>query len=122
MLTPGKTLGEIIEAARSGGRPDYDDLRLAVCALDILGVFDRQALMTLAEAENKGQKPMLTRSAVWQNDERFGRMKRALNKAPREYLGADHDPDSPEVQARRQKAKTLVEKVLGVGQCCMRCS
>lgn len=26
------TLGEIIEAARSGGRPDYDDLRLAVCS------------------------------------------------------------------------------------------
>ncbi|WP_267904086.1 hypothetical protein [Pseudomonas monteilii] len=31
-----RTLGEIIEAARSGERPDYDELRLAVCAMDML--------------------------------------------------------------------------------------
>lgn len=107
-----KTLGEIIEEARSGGRPDYDDLRLAVCALDILAVFDRQALMTLAEAESKGQKPFLTRSAVWQSDERFGRMKRALHKTPRAFLGESYDPDSPEVQARRRQSIALVERLM----------
>ena len=46
-----RTLGEIIEAARSGERPDYDDLRLAVCAMDMLMTFDRQAIWKLAEGE-----------------------------------------------------------------------
>lgn len=111
-MSSGKTLGEIIEAARSGERPDYDDLRLALCALDILGVFDRQALMALAEAENQGHKPFLSRSAVWQNEERFGRMKRALRKTPREFLGENYNPDSPEVQARRRQSMVLVERFM----------
>lgn len=48
-----RTLGQIIEACRNGERPDVDELRLAVCAMDALMTFDRRAIWTLAEAEEK---------------------------------------------------------------------
>jgi hypothetical protein len=54
-----KTLGKIVETARSCERPDYDDLRLAVCAMDMLMTFDRQAIWKLAEAEAEGKKPVM---------------------------------------------------------------
>lgn len=49
------TLGEIIEAAKSGERPEYDELRLAVCAMDGLMTFDRQAIWKLAEGRRKAR-------------------------------------------------------------------
>lgn len=45
-----RTLNEIVTAVRDGERPDYEELRYAICALDALGVFNRNALMRLAEA------------------------------------------------------------------------
>lgn len=107
-----RTLGEIIEAARSGERPDYDELRLAVCAMDALMTFDRQAIWKLAEAESEGKKPVLVYSAVFQRDENFGRVKHALAKTPREYLGANHDPDSPAVQERRRASIALMDRFM----------
>lgn len=103
-----KTLGEIITAVRDGEKPDYDDLRFAICCLDIMGTFDRRALDSLAEAEREGKKPFMTRSAVWQQQERFERMKRQLAKTPLEILGDTYHPDNPEVQERRQQAVALV--------------
>ncbi len=107
-----KTLGEIIEAAKSGERPDYDDLRLAVCAMDALMTFDRQAIWKLAEAEAKGKKPILVYSSVWQRDENFERVKRAMEKDPRSYLGPNFDPDSPAVQKRRRMSIAIMDKAL----------
>ncbi|EIM1710225.1 hypothetical protein JFQ88_004122 [Aeromonas dhakensis] len=107
-----KTLGEIIEAARSGERPDYDDLRYAICAMDHLMVFDRVALDRMAEAEREGKKPFMTRSAVWQQKERFERVARALDKTPLEFLGDNWNPDNPEVQEQRQRTIKLVGKIM----------
>lgn len=104
------TLGEIIEAARSGERPDYDELRMAVCAMDLLMTFDRQAIWKLAEAESGKKKSFLVNSAIWQRDENFGRIKRAMGKPPLEYLGASYNPDSPEVQERRRMSIGLMNK------------
>lgn len=106
-----RTLGEIIEAAKAGEHPDYDELRLAVCALDALMTFDRDAIWKLAAAEQEGKRPMLVWSAVWQRDEQFGRVRRALAKSPRDFLGQTYDPDSPEVQARRRKALALFDRL-----------
>lgn len=107
-----KTLGEIIEAARSGERPEYEDLRLAVCAMDMLMTFDRQAIWKLAEAESEGKKPFMVWSGLWQRDENFNRVKRAMAKDPRSYLGPTYDPDSPEVQNRRRKSIALMDRAL----------
>lgn len=106
-----KTLGEIIEAAKSGERPDYDDLRLAVCAMDGLMTFDRQAIWKLAEGEQKGKKPILVWSSLWQRDEQFDRIKRAMATDPKTWLGPNYDPDSPEVQERRRMSIAIMEGV-----------
>lgn len=110
-----QTLGEIIEAVRNGERPDYDDLRYAICALDALATFDRLAFVALAEAENKGLKPILTRSAVFQWEMNFNRNKVALSKPPKEYVGWNNDPDNPEFLERRAKTVDLFARVLKAG-------
>lgn len=107
-----RTLGQIIEAARAGEKPTVDELRYAVCALDILMTFDRNALFKLAEAEQKGKTPVLVYSPTWQRDESFNRVKRAMEKPPKEYIGPNYDPDRAEVQQRRRAAAALYEKAL----------
>lgn len=106
------TLGEIVEAVRSGERPDYEDLRYAICALVALSVFDSQALQRLADAERQGKRPFMVSSAEWQWHEHFERRKRALDKAPKEYVGWNNDPENPAYLQRRAQAVRLVEKVL----------
>lgn len=106
------TLGEIIRAVRAGERPGYDDLRLALCAMDHLMTFDRTALERLAVAEKEGQKPFLTRSAVYQFEERHGRVSRALEKTPLAFLGENNNPDNPQVQAQRRRALALVARFM----------
>ena len=106
-----KTLNEIVDAVRNGERPDYDDLRYAICALHALSVFDRHAFMKLAEAESKAKKPFLTTSAKWQWEEHFNRHKRAGAQVPKEYVGWSNDPDNPEFQSRRQMANKIMSKV-----------
>lgn len=106
-----RTLGEIIEAVRDGERPDYEDLRYAICALEALAVFDRQAFMKLAEAETAGKKPFMTSSAQWQWVEHFERAKRAIGKPPKEWIGWSNDPENPEFLERRGKAKALISRL-----------
>ena len=105
------SLGNIIDKARDGGKPDYDDLRYAVCALDSLMTFDRMALLNLVEAERKNKKKILSYSAEFQWTERFNRLKNAYEKPPKEWLGKNNDPDSPKVQERRRKSIELVNKI-----------
>lgn len=102
-----KTLSEIIDEIRNGGKPDYEDMKYAVCALDALLTFDRMALSNLAEAEQNGKKPILTRSAKWQYKEYFNRTKRALEKPPKEWVGWNNDPENPEFQSRRKLANKI---------------
>lgn len=101
------TLGEIIEAVRSGQRPAYDDLVYAICALDAMLTFDRKALMRLAEAENECKKPFLSYSAIFQWEESFNRCKAATEKPPKEWVGWNNDPANPEFQKRRAAALKL---------------
>lgn len=106
------SLGQIIEAVRSGERPGYEDLRYAICALVALSVFDSQALQRLSEAEKEGKRAFMVSSAEWQWNEHFERRKRALDKAPKAYVGWNNDPDNPEFLERRAQSVRLVEKLL----------
>ena len=107
-----KSLGEIINAVRDGERPDYDDLRYAICAMEALTTFDRMAFMKLAGAEKEGKKPFMVTSAEWQWEEHFNRHKRARAKPPREYVGSNNDPDNPEFQKRRDLANKIMDAAL----------
>ena len=106
-----KTLNEIVTAVRDGERPDYEELRYAICALDALGVFNRNALMRLAEAEQAQKKPFLTTSAQWQWEEHWRREKAAGEKPPKDYIGWNNDPENPEFLRRRATAKRLMQSV-----------
>ena len=104
-----KTLNQIVNAVRDGERPDYEELRYAVCALESLGTFNRMAFMRLAEAEREGKKPILTRSAQWQWEEHFRREKTAGEKSPKEWVGWNNDPDNPEFLKRRAESKRIMD-------------
>lgn len=107
-----RTLSEIIEATRNGDRPEYDELRYAVCALDALSTFDRLALSKLALAERESKPRHFVYSAEFQYSERFRRMKRALSVDPKTYVGWNNDPDNPEFRERRKKASDLVQRAM----------
>ena len=108
-----KTLSEIIEICRSGGKPDIDDARIAICAMDILMTFDSTHLMRMAQRENEGKNPLLV-TAMRSFEDRFNRVKKALSKSPLEWLGDNNNPDNPEVQRRRDVSKKLVSKITAI--------
>jgi hypothetical protein len=102
-----KNLGEIIDQVRSGEKPDYEELRYAICAMDALMTFDRMALMKLSVAESEGKKPVLIYSAQWQFEENFNRVKRALGQSPKDFVGWNNDPENPEFLKRRKVSLRL---------------
>lgn len=103
------TLGEVIDAVKNGERPEYDDLRYAVCAMDALMTFDRWALQQLAGRE--GSK-VFDHGPMYQLEENFNRVKRAMAVPPKEYVGKNNDPDNPEVQERRSISKKIIDKAM----------
>lgn len=109
-------LGEIINAVRDGERPDYEDLRYAICAMEALSIFDRNAFMKLAEAEQEGRKPFISTSAVWQWQQRFRRGQVAMSKPPKEWVGWNNDPDNPDFLARRKTAQQIMSPFMAGGK------
>lgn len=107
-----RTLGEIIEAVKNGEKPEYDELRYALCALDSLHTFDSTALRNLAEAELENKKQILVYRPTWQYEESFNRNKRALSKTPKEWLGWNNDPDNPDYIKRRKAGIKIMENII----------
>lgn len=100
----------IVGDARDGKKPDIDEMRYAICVLDILLTFDGMALMKLARGEATGKLNMLIYSAEWQWQEHHRRIQNAMSKSPKEYLGNDNDPDNPDIQERRRISMKIFEK------------
>jgi len=105
-----RTLGEIINSAKLNEEVSNEELLYAVCAMDALMTFDSMALMKLAEGEREGKKKILTFNPIWQHTESFARMKRALDKSPKEFVGWNNDPKNPEVVENRKKAIAFANK------------
>lgn len=106
-----RSLDEIINAVRDGQRPEYDELRYAVCAMEALGVFHQQALLKLATAEVEGRKPVLVYSAQFQWEEHVRRDGVARSKSPKEWVGWNNDPDNPEFLERRKASQRIYDKL-----------
>ncbi len=107
-----RTLGEIIDAVKDNERPDYEELRWSVLALQALLTFDNQALVDLWRAEDEGRKPVLNSSAKFQFEEAWNRERAAFAKSPKDWVGPSNDPASPDVQQRRVMAFKLLDKAL----------
>ena len=105
-----KTLSEIVNEVKSGNKPDYDDLKYAICALDALLTFEGSALTQLYKSEKENKRKLLSNSAVWQHEESFRRNKAAFNKPPKEWIGWSNDPENPEYLKRRNLSIKLFNK------------
>lgn len=103
-----RTLSEIIEITKDGGRPEYDELRYALVAMCALKHFDFEAIKKLYQAKKKGITPFLSYDAEWQMEESFKRFKTALGVDPKTYCGPSHDPDREEYQRFRRAGKKLL--------------
>lgn len=98
-----RTLGTIIEEARDGNKPHPDELRYALVAVEVLRRFDQQSFMRVSKNPKLAEKE-------WELH--FERWKRATALSPKEWLGPNHDPDSPEVQERRKRSTEIFQKIL----------
>lgn len=107
-----RTLSEIIEAVKSNAEVSEEELRLAIVAQDFLMSFDHRALMSLREAEIHKKTPIFASSADFQFKERFRRLKNAMGKDPKSYLGVHNLPESPEYQKRRAISMAVVNSVM----------
>ena len=100
-----RTLSDILEDVKSGGKPDYDELYYSVLAMEALMVFNNSDMRRLTRIPG----PIIKMTAT----ESFRRFKEALEKNPKEWVGWNNDPGNPEFQKRRQAAISLVKKIAG---------
>ena len=107
-----RTLSEIITATRDGKKPEYEELRYAVCAMDALSTFDDMGLRKLVEAEQNGKPAKLVWSAFFQYEESFNRWKRALAMNPKKYIGWNNDPENSEFLKRRNSSKKIADSFI----------
>lgn len=107
-----KTLGQIIDDVKDGAKPDYEDLRYAVIALDALRHFNWNSLHTLATREKAGKYRADLFGLQHAVEERFNQQKAAFAVPPKQYVGTSHDPDTEECQRWRKMSKNILKKVM----------
>lgn len=96
-----KTLAEIITECKDGKMPEYDELRYAVVALDILLAQTNRDLRQASSLKSE----FLRRFALQRSDE----VKHiAYNNPPKEWLGEMYDPDNPDTQRRRNALRGVL--------------
>jgi len=103
-----RTLLEIIEEVKDGGKPDYDELRYALLAYQSMFVMDHNKLLNELTSE-KDTKPFIKKMMA---DNSFNMFKTALNKSPKEWLGWNNDPDNPDYQSSRKLSEKIFNKVM----------
>lgn len=101
-----RDLFTIIEDVKDGGRPDYDELRLALVALSGIAHFDKMAIMAMATKPDK-----LFYNPEFQYKESFNRWKRILAHDPETILGENHHPDKEACKRLRRAAFNIARKV-----------
>jgi hypothetical protein len=109
-----KTLSEIISICKDGGKPTIDEARLAICVMDALITFDSMYHTRRVAREKAGENPDLF-TATHDYEERFNRIKTALNKTPIEWLGDSDNPDNEEVQKRRKILNKFAIDIFEIG-------
>lgn len=105
-----KTLLEIVDEIKDGLKPDYEDLRFAVLALDALLDFESNAIHSIAGGVRKNQKPFLISDPIYQEESGFQRRKKAFARPPKEWVGESHNPDNLQYQKFRAGSKNLLKK------------
>jgi len=106
-----KTLFEIITEIKAGQKPDYDDLRYSVLALDALLYFDSKQIRDAAAEYAAGKVPKI-QTPEFRHNESFRRNKAAFEKNPKQYVGWNNDPENPEYLKRVETSIRLFKKIV----------
>lgn len=100
-----RNLCDIIEAVKDGEKPEYDEIRYALLAVDALLYFaNNDVKKLLKEPVNPLVKELIEK-------DNFKRFHSALNKDPKSYVG-NQDPDLPEYQEDRARSKLIYENFM----------
>ncbi len=98
-----KNLYQIIEQAKDGNKPTYDECYWSMLVLDSLLTFSSEDLR-LAKKSPKMIDFIISES--------HKRIKNALGKIPKNFIGWENDPANPEHQKFRKLALKLFDKAL----------
>lgn len=101
-----KTLFEIIEAVKDGERPEYDELRYALLAMDFLETDLHQFLLMDLYGKDKLQGWDKKRFEM-----KYEQHQKALKMDPKTYVGS-FDPDLLGRQKERAAHKRIFEKFM----------
>lgn len=101
-----KTLFEIIEAVKDGERPEYDELRYALLAMDFLETDLHQFLLMDLYGKDKLQGWDKKRFEM-----KYEQHQKALGIDPKTYVGS-FDPDFPGRQEERAAYKQIFDKFM----------
>lgn len=104
-----RTLYEIIDSAKAGEMPTHEECYWAMLVFHFLENMDNIDLVRLSSREHKSDKPVL--GVTWFAEESCRRVKTALEKDPKEFIGWNNDPANPEVQERRKRALKIFNKI-----------
>lgn len=104
-----RTLSSILEAVRSNETVPAGELALAVLMLDHLLTFDHRDLRGVCIGEESKRREVIRKMTA---EESHRRLRVALERTPREWLGPENLPSSPEFQRRRRIANKLVSRIL----------
>lgn len=106
-----KSLREIIELTKSGGKPDYDELRYALVAMCLLKRLDVTALQRLFKLEKEKQYDPLKNGIEFELNECINKTKEALAKDPKEWLGPVNDPDNKIETVKKEEQYNPEKKI-----------
>ena len=100
-----KTLDEICEELKTNGRPDYEDVRYAALALNLLlnaALRDRSNLLN-----DINLSPHRLRTIRESNI-----FEKAFKAPPKDFLGPSYDPENPEYQKTHKIFKRLLDAAM----------
>jgi len=103
-----RTLYEIIECTKEGGKLEYDELKYAMLTLESLLNLDHRVLRETLLKDTVMPKALRDLRA----NNSFNAYKTALNNSPKEWLGWRNGPDNPEYQRFRELGAKLLDRAV----------
>lgn len=102
-----RSLGDILDAAKSGERPTDDECYFAMLACEQLFIMTQR----LHGEAIFGAKPQTPATLQRRAEENFQMAKRAMATDPKTWLGPNNDWTNPDNRKRRETALKLFAKV-----------
>ena len=103
-----RTLMEIIEDAKDGIMPTHEECYYGMLAYNAMFIMDHNKLQN--ELLSEKESPKFIKELFAKNS--FDMLKGAYGKAPKEWLGANHDPMNSECQQQRKVHQKILDQFI----------